>query len=207
MHSSRSQSYKALAIKHIIKNEIAGGAFRLTTDNAITDLGDTQIFVMDGTPVVNKRPMTRPLKFLLVDGRQVMSTHLCDIRINGLPVVLTGHIIPDLSIALLFGIRVLTEAGCKVTFTHDECVIRYNNKIILWGEKDPSTDLRTLPLGSQGMTPQHANCVLPLAAPVVADAHAHPAVQIAFVTHTVRTKANSIRFAHQSLCSPEFLPS
>jgi hypothetical protein len=195
--------YKARAIEHIVKNEIAGGAFRLTTNNAIADLGATQIFVMDGTPFINKRPTTRLFKVLLADGRQVMSTHMCDIRINGLPVVLTGHIIPDLSIALLFGIRVLPEAGCEVTFTHDECVVRYNNKIILWGEKDPSMDLWTLPLGSQDMTSQHANCVLPLAAPVVANTHAHPAVQIAFSTHTVRTKANNLHFAHQSLCSPQ----
>jgi hypothetical protein len=100
-HSSRPQSYKAWAIEHIIKNEIAGGAFRLTTDNAIADSGATQIFIMDGTPVVNKHPMMHPLKVLLANGRQVMSTHMCDIRINGLPVVLTGHIIQDLSIALL----------------------------------------------------------------------------------------------------------
>ncbi len=91
--------YKARAIEHIIKNEIADGVFRLTTDNAIADSGATQIFVMDGTPVVNKRLTTRPLKVSLADGRQVMSTHMCDILINGLPVVLTGHIIPDLSIA------------------------------------------------------------------------------------------------------------
>jgi hypothetical protein len=200
MHSSRPRAYKARAIEHIIKNEIAGGAFRLTTDNAIADSVATQIFIMDGTPVVNKHPTSHPLKVLLADGRQGMSTHMCGIRINGLLVVLTGHIIPDLSIALLFGIRVLTEAGCEVTFTHDECVVRYNNKIILRGEKDPSRDLWTLPLGSQGMTSQHANCVLLSAAPVVVNAHAHPAVQIAFFTHWVRTKANSIRFLHQSLC-------
>jgi hypothetical protein len=202
-HSSRPRLYKAWAIEHIIKNEIAGGAFRLTMDNAIADSGATQIFIMDDTPVVNKHPTMCPLKVLLADGRQVMSTHMCDIRIIGLPVVLTGHIILDLSIASLFGIRVLTEAGCKVTFTHDECVVRYNNKISLRGEKDPSTDLWTLPLGSQGMTSQHTNCVLLLAAPVIANAHAHPAVQIAFFVHTVCTKANSIRFAHQSLCSPQ----
>jgi hypothetical protein len=38
-------------------------------------------------------------------------------------------------------------------------------------------------------------------APVVADAHAHSATQIAFFTHTIRNKASSIYFAHQSLCS------
>jgi hypothetical protein len=41
---------------------------------------------------------------------------MCDIKIDGLPFVLTGHIIPDFSIVSLFGIGVLTEAGCEVTF-------------------------------------------------------------------------------------------
>jgi hypothetical protein len=52
------------------------------------------------------------------------------------------------------------------------------------------------------MTSPHAKRVLPLVAPVVADAHAHSAMQIAFFTHTKRNKANSIHAAHQSLCSP-----
>jgi hypothetical protein len=130
-----------------------------------------------------------------------MSTHMCNIQIDGLPVTLTGHIIPDLSIALFFGIRILTEAGCDVTFTKVDCIVKYNGKIILCGEKDPSTDLWNLPLGSHCMTSQHA-MKLPLVAPDFAGAHVQPAVQIAFFAHTVQTKANSIRFAHQSLCSP-----
>jgi hypothetical protein len=122
---------------------------------------------------------------------------MCDIHIKGLPCVLTGRIIPDLSIASLFGIRVLTKAGCEVTFTCNKCIVCYKNNIILQGEKDPATNLWTLPLGSPGMTSQNAKRVLPLAAPVVADAHAHSAMQIAFFTHTMRNKANSIHFAHQ----------
>ncbi len=95
-----------------------------------------------------------------------MSTHMCDIKIEGLPVTLTGHIIPDLSIASLFGIRVLTEeAGCNVTFTKGDCVVKYNGNIILQGEKDPAMDPWTLTLGSQGMTSQHDMSTLPLAAP------------------------------------------
>jgi hypothetical protein len=62
---------------------------------------------MDGAPVINKRPTTQPLRVALADGPQVMSTHMCDIQIDGLPVTLMGHIIPNLSIALLFGIRIL----------------------------------------------------------------------------------------------------
>jgi hypothetical protein len=43
----------------------------------------------------------------------------------------------------------------------------------------------------------------PSAAPGNADAHAHLAfTDVAGFTHTVQTKANSIRFAHQLLCSP-----
>jgi hypothetical protein len=64
-----------------------------------------------------------PLKVLLADGRQVTLSHMCDIHIKGLPVMLTGHIIPDLSIALLFGIRILTEASCNVKFNKLHCVI------------------------------------------------------------------------------------
>jgi hypothetical protein len=46
-----------------------------------------------------------------------------DIKINGLPITLTGHIIPDLSIALLFGIQVLTNVGCEVTFDKHKCIV------------------------------------------------------------------------------------
>jgi hypothetical protein len=156
---------------------------------------------MDGTPVINRRPTTRPLKVALADGRIVTSTHMCDIMIEGLPTTLTGHIIPDLSIASFFGIRVLTKAGCKVTFTTTECIVRYKNRIILRGAKDPVTDLWMLPLGTASMTSQPPSR-LPSAALCVTNAHAHSPLQIAFFTHTVRTKANSIRFTHQSLCSP-----
>jgi hypothetical protein len=126
---------------------------------------------------------------------------MCDIDIDGLPFALTGHIILDLSIASLFGIRVLTEAGCAVTFTKNECIVKYNCATILCSKKDARTNLWVFPLGTPGMTSQHVTRVLSLAAPVFAGAHAHSATQIAFFTHTVQTKANSIQFAHQSLCS------
>ncbi len=141
--------------------EIAGGIFCLPTKHAIADSGATQIFAMDGTPVINKRPTTNPLRVALADGRQVRTTHMCDIKIEGLPVTLMGHIIPDLSIASLFGIRVLTEAGCNVMFTKGDCVVKYSENIILQGEKKPATDLWTLLLGSQGMTSQRDMSMLP----------------------------------------------
>ena len=100
------------------------------SNEAIADLDATQIFVMDGTPVHNKQKTTFPLKIALADRRRVMSTHMCDIIIPGLPTTLVGHIVPELSIASLFGIRVLTEAGCTVKFDIEKCVVKYNGKII-----------------------------------------------------------------------------
>jgi hypothetical protein len=53
-----------------------------------------------------------------------MSTHMWDIKIDGLPFVLTGHIISDLSIASLFGICIFfTEVGCEVTFDNKCCMV------------------------------------------------------------------------------------
>ncbi len=64
---------------------------------------------MDGTPVINKRVTMNPLKVLLADSRQVLLTHMCNISIDGHPVTSMGHIIPELSIASLFGIHMLTN--------------------------------------------------------------------------------------------------
>ena len=165
---------------------------------------------------------------------------MCDIIIPGLPTTLVGHIIPELSIASLFGIRVLTAAGCTVKFDIEKCVVKYNGKIILTGAKDPATDLWTLPIvGSAGKTSQmddhdeqdafdnlrnefleKANAAYStepssLAIPLNASTQAcgkirtgtprlpsPPPKDFGLFTHTVRTKANSIKFAHQSMCSP-----
>ncbi len=114
--------------------------------HAIADTGATSIFVMEGIPMENVQPTAHPITINLPDGKKVMSTHTCNITIPGLPTVLTGHIVPGIKMASLFGIRVLCNAGCTVTFDKEKCIVRYNNKIILRGYKDPSTDLWTLPI-------------------------------------------------------------
>jgi hypothetical protein len=114
--------------------------------HAIADTGATSIFVMEGTPMENIKPTMSPITINLPDGKRVRSTHTCKITIPGLPTVLTGHIVPGIKMALLFGIRVLCKAGCTVTFDDDSCMVRYDNKIILQGYTDPKTDLWTLPI-------------------------------------------------------------
>ena len=114
--------------------------------HAIADTGATSIFIMKGTPVKNLRKSNNPITISLPDGSKVTSTHICDITIPGLPTVLTGHIVPGITMASLIGIRILCKAGCKVVFDDEKCEVIYKNNIILRGYKDPTTDLWTLPI-------------------------------------------------------------
>jgi hypothetical protein len=121
-------------------------ALSLAASQAIVDTRATSIFIMEGVGVENKRPATKPLTINLPDGRQVKSTHICDINILGLPTTLMGHIVPNLAIASLFGIRVSCKAGCTVTFNDSKSDVYFKDKLILRGYKGPSTDLWTLPI-------------------------------------------------------------
>lgn len=174
-------------------------AITIAPSHAIADTGATSIFVMDGVDVDNKRVAIRPLTINLPDGRKVKSTHVCDINIPGLPTVLTGHVVPHLAVASLIGIRPLCNAGCTVTFDRNKCDVVFNGNVILQGTKDPATDLWTLPLTRAAM-----QTALPRSAPVndrALHATVHPGVDLATFTHSVKTRANGVKFAHQSLCN------
>jgi len=71
--------------------------------------------IMKKTPnMKNVCLVTHPLMNNLPDGTMVKSTHICDLEIPGLPYVLEGHIMPDLMVASLGGIRILCKLGCTV---------------------------------------------------------------------------------------------
>ena len=150
--------------------------------DAIMDTGATAIFIMEGTPVDNKRIATKPLTINLPDGTKNKSTHCCDITIPWLSEILTGHIVPSLSIASLIGVRVLCNAGCTVTFCKDHCNIIYNSKTILQGYKDPTTDLWTIPINGKNVKPSQ------MMNPTRLDTVQHTA-QFA---HSISTRANKV---------------
>jgi hypothetical protein len=106
-------------------------AITIATLQAIADTGAMSIFIMEETSVKNIQPATKRLTINSPDGSQVKLTHLCNITIPGLHIVLTGHIVPRLLIAPLISIRVLCKAVCKVVFTQNFCSVIYNNKVIL----------------------------------------------------------------------------
>ncbi len=179
-------------------------------DQAIANTGATSIFIMDGIDVVNKRIATTPLTINLPDGKKVKLSHVCDITIPGLPTILLGHIVPSLTAASLIGIRPLCKAGCTVVFDDKKCDVIFDDNVILRGFKDPSTDLWTLPIGKNVRTTPGPNILSrpgPCSgrAPHVDNpsASATPAVTVATFTHSVRTRANAIKFAHQSFAVPK----
>jgi hypothetical protein len=123
-------------------------AIMIATLQAIADTGATSIFILEGKPVKNIWPATKQLTLNLPNGSQVKLIHLCNISIQGLPFMLTGHIVPRLSIESLIGICVLCKVGYKVVLTKNYCNVIYNNKVILQWKKDPSTNLWALTLNA-----------------------------------------------------------
>ena len=156
----------------------------------------------------------------------VRSTHVCDYKIPGLPTLLEGHIVPELTVALLISIRVLCKAGCIVIFTDTMCSVKYGGKFILRGYKDPSTDLWILPITPDKVRRQRrlqtslgedcvnnaAKSTQSQAGPCMAHALQYPMPsdeiapilpEMATFTHSVRTRANAVKFAYQLLCNPK----
>jgi hypothetical protein len=184
------------------KESIANGAADNNTmsfakSHAVADRGATSLFLMEGLKMSNVQIATNPLSINLPDGAIVKSMHTCDIIIQGLPTVLTGHIVQGLTMVSLVGIRILCNAGCTVTFTEKYCDVMYNEKLILRGYKDPQTDLWTLPITSDAIMRQST------VGKDFGNQKNLQQIQVAGFTHSVRTRANAIKFAHQSLCNPK----
>jgi hypothetical protein len=193
----------------------------IPNSHGIADTGATTVLVMAETPMQNVQISPNPLNIKLPDGNTVRSTHICDVEIPGLPHVLEGHIVPALNVASLIGIRILCKVGCRVVFTDTACYVKYNGKIILRGTKDPSTDLWVLPFTpkainenqmklwtSQGIDEKICINTQSRAGPSIARAPQSPTTvtsnaAIAMFTHSVRTRANTVKFGHQAMCDPK----
>jgi hypothetical protein len=154
--------------------------------------------------------VTKPLNINLPDGRMIKSTHVCDLEIPGLPYVLEGHIVPDLTVALLIGIQKSCKMGCIIVFTDTACYVRYQGKVILTGYKDPSTNLWVLPITPDAIKSHEKQSQT---GPGMARAPQSPVtlptppqcMDGAMFTHSVRTQANTFKFAHQAMCNPKIL--
>ena len=88
------------------------GCPKIPSTHAVADTGATSVLVMVDTPMKNVHIALNPLTISLPDDKMVHFTHICDIKIPGLPHVLKGHIMPALNDAALIGIQILCKVGC-----------------------------------------------------------------------------------------------
>ena len=105
---------------------------RIPSTHAVADMGATSVMVMANTPMKNVQILPITLNINLPDGEMVHSTHICEVKIPGLPHVLEGHIILALNVASLLGIQILCKVGCWIVFTDTACYVKNNGKIMLW---------------------------------------------------------------------------
>ena len=93
---------------------------------AILDSGATSHFLVSAAPTRNRQFTTSPLKVRLPDGGYVSSTHTCDLDLPLLPTkARLGHIIPGLASHSLLSVVKLCNAGCEVTFTKVQRIVKH----------------------------------------------------------------------------------
>ncbi len=109
----------------------------------------------------------------------------------------------DLTLTPEFNFFLSLKAGCKVVFDDEKCNVIYDGAVILQGLKDPSTDLWTLPIRTAKMWTENHNNVSPSIIATTKGDDVHPGVNSATFTHSVRTRGNGVKFAHQALCNPK----
>jgi len=114
------------------------------------------------------------------------------------------------------------DVGLYLRIQDTACYVKYNSKIILRGTKDPSTYLWVLPLTpkaisesqrkqlwtSQENDEQIITKIQSRAGPGMARAPQSPKTvtanaAVAMFTHSVRTRANTVKFGHQAMCNPK----
>ena len=106
--------------------------------------------LLQGAPVVNKRPTSSTLKITLPNCKSIQSTHTCNLDIPWLPDALTeSHIVPGIPHSSLISTRKFADAGCKVLFDMNECRVHYKGALVLTGKRDESTGLWNLPINPQ----------------------------------------------------------
>jgi hypothetical protein len=124
-----------------------------------------------------------PLAIRNPNGSIMYSTHVAKLDLPHLPATARQvHIVPDLASHTLVSIGQLCDAGCDVTFNATAVTVKYNNLLVLQGNRTATTRL------------WHFDVPTPTPPPIPNE-HAMSAVGSA-------TPAELVAFAHASLFSP-----
>ena len=167
--------------------------------NAISDSGATRHFLVQGAPVVNKKPTPSPLKITLPNVKSIQSTHTCNLDIPWLPDALNeAHIVPGISHLSLISTRKFADVGCKVLFDMNECRVHYKGALVLTDKRDEATGLWNIPIKPQEKLTATATIEN-------LDLHIRPNQHVpheANNVHTLPYLQNRMKYIHQSLLCP-----
>ena len=104
---------------------------QICKDMGITDAGATGHFLQPGAPAINIKRASNPISIIQPDGKELVSTHDCEIDDPNLPkAAQKAHLVPGLAHTSLVSVKMLIDAGCFVTYGKN--VIVYHNKNLLW---------------------------------------------------------------------------
>ncbi len=187
-------------------------AMQIAPTHAVADTGAKSIFVMAGAPANNILVAKKPIHISLPDGKKILSTHICDVDIPGLPHKQIGHIVPDMKMASLLDICILCKAGCEVIFDNEKCQVNFKGNTILTWYKYHKQPLDPTHSECRGEAVDHPRIHLvaskqTLSQPGPCKGHApQPPFEhmptLALFSYHRTTKANAVKFMHQSLCNP-----
>jgi hypothetical protein len=96
---------------------------------------------MKGTLVKKLHWADNPITISLTNGSKVPVMHIGDIYIPSLPTILTGHIVPGITMTPSLGQGSCAKWDVKLfdnaIFDNAKCEVFYKNNVILRGNKDP----------------------------------------------------------------------
>ena len=81
----------------------------------LSDSGATGHFLIEGAPVVNKRPAKFPINIDLPNGKTINSKHTCNLDIPWLHIIMTeAHLVPGLEYLSLISTHTKYNVDCQV---------------------------------------------------------------------------------------------
>jgi hypothetical protein len=112
----------------------------------IFDTGTTGHYLLLDTQCLDTKITEQPLLVTLPNGKIIQSSHTAKLPFPNLPQhAIEAHIFPDLLNHTLLSIGVFCDAGCTVEFTKNRVMVRYNNKLVLEGSREPPGLWKTIP--------------------------------------------------------------
>ena len=117
----------------------------------IADAGATGHFLQPVTPAKNIRPTNNSISIIQPDGGRLESTRECEIDNPQLPqAARASHIVPGLAHTSLVLIKMLIDAGCKVTYDTKHVKVFYIRNVVWKGKSESLTRLWVLTLKKIG---------------------------------------------------------